>query len=68
MRKNTTNDEEPMPERLWTVKDTSSFLGVPVATLYYWHCRDEGPQAFKVGRHLRYDPRAVMRWVETSAA
>lgn len=42
MRKNTTNDEEPMPERLWTVKDTSSFLGVPVATLYYWHCRDEG--------------------------
>jgi len=28
-----------LPEdRLWTVEETSYFLGVPVATLYYWRC------------------------------
>lgn len=68
MRKDRAAEDEPMPERLWTIKDTSDFLGVPVATLYYWHSRGEGPRPFKVGRHLRYDPRTVMRWVESSAA
>jgi hypothetical protein len=29
----------------------------------------EGPPSFKVGRHLRYDPDAVRRWlVEECAA
>ena len=59
---------EPLPERLWTVLETSTFLGVPVSTLDHWHYRSEGPQPYKVGRHLRYDPRAVMRWLEDSAA
>jgi predicted DNA-binding transcriptional regulator AlpA len=68
MRKDRAAEDEPMPERLWTIKDSSDFLGVPVATLYYWHSRGEGPRPFKAGRHLRYDPRAVMRWVESSAA
>jgi predicted DNA-binding transcriptional regulator AlpA len=57
-----------LPERLWTIQETSTFLGVPVSTLYHWNYRDEGPKPYKVGRHLRYDPRAVMRWLEDSAA
>ena len=58
----------PMPERLWTVQETSAFLSIPVGTLYQWHHRGEGPQPYKIGKHLRYDPRAVMRWLEESAA
>lgn len=62
------SEPDPMPERLWTVKETSAFLNIPVGTLYQWHHRGEGPQPYKIGKHLRYDPRAVMRWLEESAA
>lgn len=54
------------PERLWTVTETSAFLNIPVGTLYQWHHYRKGPQPYKIGRHLRYDPGAVMRWLETS--
>jgi excisionase family DNA binding protein len=57
-----------MPERLWTIHDTAEFLHVPVGTLYQWRHRGEGPPAFKAGNHLRYDPRAVMQWLEKSVA
>jgi predicted DNA-binding transcriptional regulator AlpA len=53
-----------MPEdRLWTVEETSYFLGVPVGTLYYWRCRGDGPEACKLGRHLRYRAEDVRSWV-----
>lgn len=55
----------PLPtcDRLWNVQDVSAFLGVPVATLHQWRYLGTGPEAFKVGRHLRYDPEAVRRWL-----
>lgn len=57
-------DVQEMPEdRLWTVAETSYFLGVPVGTLYYWRCRGEGPDACKLGRHLRYRAEDVRAWV-----
>jgi hypothetical protein len=48
---------------LWTIDDVSAFLRVPTATLYQWRHNRIGPPAFKVGRHLRYDPAAVRRWL-----
>jgi hypothetical protein len=50
-------------ERLWTVDDVAAFLQVPVATLYQWRHHRSGPPAYKVGRHLRYDPIAVRAWL-----
>lgn len=55
-------------ERLWTVHDAAVFLGVPVGTLYQWRTRGLGPRAFRVGRHLRYDPADVRKWLEEQAA
>ncbi|MBC8094155.1 MAG: helix-turn-helix domain-containing protein [Pseudonocardia sp.] len=55
-------------DRLWTVEDTSAFLGIPVATLYQWRHRSLGPRAYKVGRHLRYDPADVRQWLDGRAA
>jgi excisionase family DNA binding protein len=55
-------------ERLWTVEDASAFLGVPVATLYQWRHHRTGPPAYKVGRHLRYDPSEVRAWLTTTRA
>lgn len=52
------------PERLWSVRDVAEFLGVPIGTLYQWRHLGTGPKAYRVGRHLRYDPGEVRRWLE----
>ena len=52
-----------LPDRLWSVDDVSTFLGVPVGTLYQWRYRRVGPPAARVGRHLRYDPADVRAWL-----
>ena len=55
------------PDRLWTVQQVADFLAVPVTTLYQWRYLHTGPAAFRVGRHLRYDPAAVRAWLDTRA-
>lgn len=56
------------PERLLTVQDLAEYLGVPVATIYQWRYRGEGPNGFRVGRHVRYRWREVDAWVERQLA
>ena len=46
-------------ERLLTVEELAEYLGVPVATIYAWRYRREGPSGFKVGKHVRYRWRDV---------
>jgi excisionase family DNA binding protein len=60
--------EPTHPERLWEIEDVSTYLGIPVGTLYQWRHRRKGPRAAKVGRHLRYDPADVHSWVKDQAA
>jgi predicted DNA-binding transcriptional regulator AlpA len=55
-------------DRLWTVHDVSAFLGLPVATLYQWGYMGVGPPAYRVGRHIRYDPSAVRTWLNAQDA
>jgi Helix-turn-helix domain len=55
-------------DRLWTVHDVSAFLGVPVGTLYQWRYLRIGPPAYRVGRHIRYDPAAVRTWLSAQDA
>jgi excisionase family DNA binding protein len=54
-------------DRLWGVEEVSTYLGVPVKTLYQWKWRGEGPPVRKLGRHLRYDPAAVKHWATQAA-
>ncbi|MEV0803410.1 helix-turn-helix domain-containing protein [Kribbella sp. NPDC050281] len=49
-------------ERRWTVEDVSTYLGVPVKTLYKWRCQGYGPAGVRIGKHLRYDPAEVVAW------
>lgn len=51
-------------DRLLTVEELADYLGVPVATLYQWRYRREGPPGFRVGRHVRYRWGDVQVWVE----
>lgn len=54
--------------RLWSANEVSAFLSVPVTTLYQWRYYGTGPRAYRVGKHLRYDPAAVRRWLDEQAA
>jgi predicted DNA-binding transcriptional regulator AlpA len=49
-------------DRLWTVDDLSEFLGIAVHTIRGWRCKNYGPPARKIGKHLRYDPAEVREW------
>ena len=40
----------PQCERLWTVREVSEFLAIPVATLHQWRYLGTGPAAFRVGK------------------
>ena len=52
-----------LPARYLTPEDVAELLGVPVQTLYQWRRKRTGPPAFRVGRHLRYDPAQIHIWV-----
>ncbi len=54
-------------DRLLTVEDLAEYLGVPVATLYAWRYRRQGPPGFRVGRHVRYRWADVEEWIENKA-
>jgi excisionase family DNA binding protein len=51
-------------DRLLNVEQLANYLGVPVATLYQWRYRGEGPPGFRVGRHVRYRWTDVAEWIE----
>ena len=53
--------------RLWTAQDVADYLTAPIATLYQWRYLGTGPIAYRVGRHLRYEPGAVQAWLNKRA-
>ena len=52
-----------LPARYLTPDDLSALLCVPLETLYAWRKKRTGPPAFRIGKHLRYDPAAVHAWI-----
>lgn len=54
----TSPDHDPR----WSIEDVSTYLGVPVNTLYQWRTHDYGPVGVRVGRYIRYDPADVVAW------
>lgn len=42
-------------------------LVVPIETIYGWRKKRTGPPGFRVGRHIRYDPAAVLAWTREQA-
>jgi excisionase family DNA binding protein len=58
-------DTAPPPARLWTVDDLARFLRVPVNTIYKWRANGEGPPAYRLGKHLRFDEHQVHEWLRT---
>lgn len=51
-------------DRLLTVAELAEYLGVPVATVYAWRHRREGPPGFRVGKYVRYRMSDVQERIE----
>lgn len=48
---------------LLTIDELSNYLQVPKQTIYYWQKIGSGPKPFKLGKHLRWNKRALLDWL-----
>ena len=54
-----------LPEQYLTPEDLVALLRLPsVETVYQWRRKRTGPPGFRAGKHLRFDPDAVARWID----
>lgn len=58
--------EPPLPERLWTVGQLSEWLQIPETTLLEY-ARDGKIPSVRVGKHVRFDPHAVLKALAAKA-
>ena len=56
-------DPPALPARYYSPEEVAALFGVPLETVYQWRRKRTGPPGFRVGRHLRYDPAALAKWV-----
>jgi excisionase family DNA binding protein len=52
-------------EKLLTLQQLAELLGVPEATVYQWRSKGYGPRGLRVGKHVRYRPSDVEKWLAT---
>lgn len=52
-----------LTEPLLSIGEVSRLLGVPVATLYQWRYRNEGPASYRVGGRVKYARPEVESWL-----
>ena len=52
------------PVRLLSVEELAEMLQVPIATVYRWQSRGDGPTGMRIGRYVRFDPGDVASWLE----
>jgi predicted DNA-binding transcriptional regulator AlpA len=48
---------------LITTTELAEFLSLPAKTLRDWRYTGVGPRALRIGRHVRYEPAEVRRWL-----
>ncbi|MGW0774546.1 helix-turn-helix transcriptional regulator [Streptomyces sp. NPDC002835] len=49
---------------LATPHEIAEYCGVPIATVYAWSSRGNGPKLIKVGRHLRARWDDIEKWLD----
>lgn len=54
--------------KLWGPKDLADYLGIPVQTIYKWRVIGYGPAGRRVGKHVRYRPADVEKWLSNQPA
>lgn len=55
------------PRQMLSPKELAEYLGVPLATIYQWRYKGEGPRGIRVGRHVRFLSEDIASWLEEHA-
>lgn len=63
-----TNNDAHCCAPLMTIDDVAAYLVVPVATVYAWRSRGQGPAGHRVGKYVRYRRTDVDAWLADQAA
>ncbi len=64
MTSNPIGERDEIGRRLLRPDELASLLGIPLATIYRWRSRGDGPPGIRVGRHVRYRLEDVDRWLD----
>lgn len=51
------------PRDWMSPQELADWLGVPVKTVYVWNSTRTGPQATRVGKHVRYSRQSIATWL-----
>ncbi len=54
--------------KLWSIKDLSEYLDIPVETIYQWRHKKYGPPGKRIGRHVRFRPEDIEMWLDQQTA
>nr|WP_285542354.1 helix-turn-helix domain-containing protein [Streptomyces lavendulae] len=57
-----------LPAQFLSPDDVATLFKVPVETVYQWRKKRTGPPGFRVGKHTRYHPQAVLDWIAQQMA
>lgn len=62
---NRTREPQPLSKAdLLSPQQLAELLSIPLATVYRWRSRGDGPMAMKLGRHVRYRMNDVVQWLD----
>jgi predicted DNA-binding transcriptional regulator AlpA len=59
-----TKHDDQLVLKLWGVRETARYLGIPTNTLYQWRAKGYGPPGRRIGRYIKYVPQEVYNWVQ----
>jgi excisionase family DNA binding protein len=60
-------DRPALDEPLLSPQELADYLAIPVATVYQWRHRGDGPRGFRVGKHVRYRWSEILNWLHENA-
>jgi len=55
-------------QQILTPKDLAERYKMPIATVYQWNHRGNGPKRIRVGKHVRYRLSDILDWEEKNLA
>lgn len=54
-------------EKLWLIEDVAEFTTIPISTLKTYIALNKIP-SIKIGRHRRFEPEEIRRWLKKKAS
>ena len=45
------------------IAELTTYLGIPISTVYYWRVHGKGPTDYRFGKHLKFAITDVRAWI-----